>query len=99
MLLNEGLRMIERTTRQPAENPLAGVRSSLLSGACLIGGVIALVTKGPLVLWVGLFVLAVFFALRSRPTRELVGTVRSSPCCAVAPARGDREPRRSSAHR
>ncbi|MBL8143158.1 MAG: AarF/ABC1/UbiB kinase family protein [Acidobacteria bacterium] len=66
MLLNEGLRMIERTTRQPAENPLVGVRTSLLAGACLIGGVIALVTKGPLALWVGLFVLAVFFALKRK---------------------------------
>ena len=66
MLLNEGLRMIERTTRQPAENPLAGVRSSLLAGACLIGGVIALVTKGPAVLWVALFVLAVVFALKRK---------------------------------
>ncbi len=66
ILLSEGLRMIERTTRQPAENPLAGVRTSLLAGACLIGGVIALVTKGHVVLWVSLFVLALFFALKRK---------------------------------
>jgi ubiquinone biosynthesis protein len=64
MLLGEGMRLLERTTRQPAENPLAGLRSALLAGACLIGGAIVLVAHGPMAFWVMLFVLAAILALR-----------------------------------
>ncbi|MCL4812374.1 MAG: AarF/ABC1/UbiB kinase family protein [Vicinamibacteraceae bacterium] len=64
ILLTEGVRMLERTTRHPQANPLAGIRSALLAGACLVGGVIALVSEGPLWLSIGLFLLAVLLALR-----------------------------------
>ena len=62
MLVTEGLRLLERTTQQPSTNPLAGVRSALLAGACLVGGVIVLTLKGPMALWVVLFVLALVLA-------------------------------------
>jgi ubiquinone biosynthesis protein len=64
MLLTEGMRLLERSTRQPAENPLAGVRTALLAGACLLGAILTLVTHGPAWLWVALFTLAAVFALR-----------------------------------
>ena len=64
LLLGEGLRVLERTTQQPSTNPLAGVRSALLAGACLVGGVIVLTMKGPTALWVVLFMLALVLAMR-----------------------------------
>ena len=38
MLVTEGLRFLEKTTRQPPENPLAGVRGTLFAGFCLVAG-------------------------------------------------------------
>jgi ubiquinone biosynthesis protein len=66
LLVTEGVRMLERTTRTTHENPLAGLRTALLAGACLIGGVIVLVTNGPTFLWIALFLLATVFALRKK---------------------------------
>ena len=67
MLVSEGVRMIERASRQAPEHPFAGIRGALLAGACLVSGVLALVTDGPRALWVTLFALAVVFALRKSP--------------------------------
>jgi ubiquinone biosynthesis protein len=64
MLMTEGMRLLERSTRQPAANPLAGLRTALLAGACLLGAVVTLVTHGPVWLWIVLFTLAVVFAMR-----------------------------------
>jgi hypothetical protein len=67
MLVSEGVRMIERASRQAPEHPFAGIRWALLAGACLVSGVLTLVTDGPRALWVTLFALAVVFALRKSP--------------------------------
>ena len=67
MLLSEGVRMIERSSRHAPVNPFAGIRWALLSGACLVSGVLTLVTDGPRALWVILFALAVVLALKKSP--------------------------------
>jgi len=64
MLMTEGLRMLERSARQPPQSPLAGLRGTLFAGACLVAGAILAAAGGPWPLWVGLFLLAGFLALR-----------------------------------
>jgi ubiquinone biosynthesis protein len=64
LLVTEGLRYLEKTTRAPAENPLSGVRGALFSGFCLVSGAILLAFGGPWPLWAALFVLAFILILR-----------------------------------
>jgi ubiquinone biosynthesis protein len=44
-------------------NPLAGLRSSVLAAACIVGGVIGVVQHAPMALWGGMFLLAALLAL------------------------------------
>ncbi len=57
-VLASGFRFLEEALndRSP-QNPLAGLRSSILAGACIVGGVLALIQQGPVVVWVALFVI------------------------------------------
>jgi len=63
-LLTEGLRLIERATRPPAENPLSGLRSTVFGGSCLVAGAVLAGFGGPWPIWAGLFVVGTFLALR-----------------------------------
>ena len=47
MLVTEGLRVLERATRAPRDNPLKGLRSAMFAGACVIGGAIVAAFSGP----------------------------------------------------
>jgi ubiquinone biosynthesis protein len=40
MLITEGLRLLESTQHKPHENPFAGLKTTLLSGACIIAAAI-----------------------------------------------------------
>jgi ubiquinone biosynthesis protein len=40
LLISEGLRLLEQTTRRPAQNPLAGIRGTLFGGFSLLAGAI-----------------------------------------------------------
>lgn len=63
-LLADSSRFWSRTVNTgPSQNPLAGLRSSLLAGACIVGGVIALVQGANPFLWILLFVLGGALAL------------------------------------
>jgi ubiquinone biosynthesis protein len=64
LLVTEGLRFLEKTTRQPPENPLAGVRGALLAGFCVVAAAITVAFHGPWGLSLGLFLIAVLLALR-----------------------------------
>jgi ubiquinone biosynthesis protein len=64
MLITEGLRVLEQTTRQPAENPFTGIRGTVLAGFCLVAGAILAASEGPVLLWIGLFALGLILALR-----------------------------------
>ncbi|HZI63894.1 MAG TPA: AarF/UbiB family protein [Thermoanaerobaculia bacterium] len=66
MLLSEGLRWIEATTRRPQENPLAGLHGAIFAGACLIAGAILAAFKAAWYLWAPLFALGALLALRRR---------------------------------
>jgi ubiquinone biosynthesis protein len=63
-LVTEGVRVLERSTRPPAENPLKGVRATLLAGFCLVAGAIIMAFGGAWPLWAGLFTFAALLAFR-----------------------------------
>ena len=63
MLITEGLRVLEHATRRPQENPLAGLRTTLLAGSSLIAAAILIAFGGHWYAWVPLLVLAAIFAL------------------------------------
>lgn len=64
LLVTEGVRVLEKSLRTPPDNPLAGVRGSLLAGFCLIAGAILAVFDAPWPAWVVMFALAAFLAVR-----------------------------------
>ena len=63
-LITEGLRYLEKTTRTPPENPLAGMRGTVLAGFALLSGAVLFSFGSPWPLWVGFFLLALVLALR-----------------------------------
>lgn len=67
LLVTEGVRVLERNARRPAENPLAGVRGTLIAGFCLVAGAILMAFGGPWPLWVALFGAAFALAVRRGP--------------------------------
>jgi ubiquinone biosynthesis protein len=64
LLMSEGLRVLEKTARRSPENPLAGVRGSLLAGSMVIAGAITLGMGGPWPLWGGFFLIGLFLGVR-----------------------------------
>jgi ubiquinone biosynthesis protein len=65
LIVSDGVRMLERNLRQPPASPLAALRWALMSGACLVAGVIAVATSAPPVLWIVLFALALVFFFKT----------------------------------
>ena len=66
-LLSAGFKYAEENLARPVpRNPLAGVRSSIIAGACIIGGVLTLIQGGPVLLWFALFVIAFVLAVFGR---------------------------------
>lgn len=49
--------------RAPSEDPIHGLKGSILSGACILGGTLAVVQGGPWPLWSALFLLGLLFFL------------------------------------
>ena len=64
LLITEGLRLLEQTTRRPQENPFAGLRGTLLAGFCLVAAAILAAFKGPWPVWSALFAIALLLTLR-----------------------------------
>jgi ubiquinone biosynthesis protein len=64
MLVTEGLRVLERSTRRPKESPFAGLRGTLIAGFCLVAGAILIAAGGPWPVEVALFAIALFLAVR-----------------------------------
>ena len=64
MLVTQGLRALDKATRQHPENPFAGVRGTLLGGFCIVAGAILAAFHGPWPLYATLFALGLFLALR-----------------------------------
>jgi len=64
LLMTEGLRVLEKAARRHPENPLAGLRGTLLAGSSLVAGAVVLGFGGPWPVWAALFVLALLLAVR-----------------------------------
>ncbi|MEO8138334.1 MAG: AarF/ABC1/UbiB kinase family protein, partial [Gemmatimonadota bacterium] len=64
LLVTDGLRVLEKVARQPTENPLAGLRGTLIAGSCLVAGAISMGFGAPWPVWGMLFVIAFFLAIR-----------------------------------
>jgi ubiquinone biosynthesis protein len=64
LLVTEGLQVLDRATRRPSENPLAGIRGTLIAGFSLVAAAIIMAFGGPWPLWGLLFVFAFFLATR-----------------------------------
>ena len=64
LLLTEGLRVLEKTARRHPENPLAGIRGTLIAGFALVAGAIMLAYGLPWYVWTLMFGIAAFLALR-----------------------------------
>ena len=65
MLITESLKVLERTTKQPAQNPFSGLRGTLFGGFCMVAGAILATTGGPTWLSASLFVTGIYLAIRS----------------------------------
>jgi ubiquinone biosynthesis protein len=65
MLVTEGLRLLETHTRQPSQNPFAGLRGTIFGGFCLLAGAILLASGAAPWYWsLPLFGLGLFLAVR-----------------------------------
>jgi len=64
LLVTEGLRFMERTTRKKRENPLAGVRGTILAGFCVVAGSVLAASGMRWPFWGALFAVALGLGLR-----------------------------------
>ncbi len=64
MLVTEGLRVLEQSTRAPRDNPFAGIRGTVLAGFVIVAGAIVAALGGPTWLWIVLFGAGVLIAVR-----------------------------------
>ncbi|TFG51269.1 MAG: AarF/ABC1/UbiB kinase family protein [Gemmatimonadales bacterium] len=64
LLVTDGLRVLEKVAHQPPQNPLTGLRGTLIAGSCLVAAAISMGFGVPWPVWTGLFVIAFFLALR-----------------------------------
>jgi ubiquinone biosynthesis protein len=64
LLVTEGLRLLEQTTKRPQENPFAGLKGTLLSGFALVAGAILAAFDAPWPVWAALFGFAAIIGLR-----------------------------------
>jgi ubiquinone biosynthesis protein len=64
LLVTDGLRVLEKVARQPQQNPLTGLRGTLIAGSCLVAAAISMGFGVPWPVWGGLFVIAFFLAIR-----------------------------------
>jgi len=63
MLVSEGLRLVELTTKRRGENPFAGIRGTIFGGFCLVAGAISSAAGGPWYLSAALFIVGLLAAL------------------------------------
>ena len=63
-LLSAGFKFADEhlNNRSPA-NPLQGIKGSILAAACIVGGVLAAIQHASPLLWGGMFLMAVLFAM------------------------------------
>lgn len=54
------------SARTPTADPIQGLKGSILSGACILGGTLTVVQNGPWPLWAGLFIIGILLAMFSK---------------------------------
>ncbi|HEY0781132.1 MAG TPA: AarF/ABC1/UbiB kinase family protein, partial [Thermoanaerobaculia bacterium] len=64
LIITEGLKLLEQTTRRPPENPFAGLRGTIFGGFCLVAGAVLAGAHGPWPIWTALFLVGAIAALR-----------------------------------
>jgi ubiquinone biosynthesis protein len=64
LLVTDGLRVLEKYAVAPKENPLSGLRGTLIAGCCLVAGAVAMGFRTPWPLWSTLFLAAILLAVR-----------------------------------
>jgi ubiquinone biosynthesis protein len=64
LLITEGVRVLERSTRAPSPSPLAGIRGTLLSGFALVAAALLLALGGPWPAWALLLAASLVLAFR-----------------------------------
>ncbi|HYH81263.1 MAG TPA: AarF/UbiB family protein [Longimicrobium sp.] len=62
-LLSAGFKFADEHLNSPPQNPLSGIKGSILAAACIIGGVLAAIQQASPLLWGGMFVLAIVLSL------------------------------------
>ncbi|MFN8012260.1 MAG: AarF/UbiB family protein [Holophagaceae bacterium] len=66
LLVTDGLKVLERLSRQPSENPLSGLRGTLIAGSCLVAAAVSMGFKAPWPVWSALFLIAFLLAVRKK---------------------------------
>jgi ubiquinone biosynthesis protein len=66
MLITDGLRVLENIARKPKENPMVGMRSTVLAGFCLVAGTLSMGFRAPWPAWSALFLIAFILAFRRK---------------------------------
>jgi ubiquinone biosynthesis protein len=66
LLVSDGLKVLERIARQPSENPLSGLRGTLIAGSCLVAAAVSMGFRAPWPVWSTLFAIAFFLAIRRK---------------------------------
>lgn len=62
-LLSAGFKFADEHLNSPPQNPLSGIKGSILAAACIVGGVLAAIQQSSPLLWGGMFVLAIILSL------------------------------------
>ncbi|HET7231311.1 MAG TPA: AarF/UbiB family protein [Longimicrobium sp.] len=62
-LLSSGFKFADEHLNSPPQNPLSGIKGSILAAACIVGGVLAAIQHASPLLWGGMFVMAVLLSL------------------------------------
>lgn len=65
-LLSAGFKFADEHLTRPPQNPLSGIKGSILAAACIVGGVLAAIQHASPLLWGGMFVLAAVLAMFGR---------------------------------
>jgi ubiquinone biosynthesis protein len=66
LLITDGLRVLEKYTRQPRESEWSGLGPALLAGSCLAAGTVALGFRLPWPVWSGFFLFALILLVRRK---------------------------------
>ncbi len=66
LLVSDGLKVLEKFARQPTENPLSGLRGTLIAGSCLVAAAVSMGFHAHWAVWSTLFVIAFVLAVRRK---------------------------------